>query len=298
MTYRFVRLICLMLNVLPRRLRYAIGAFIGETGWILLPRRRRDMAIRNIMHGLSVSRDEAWQIARDSSTRFGRMFIEVFFASKLNAENIHEYIRFSGKEHLDDALAHGKGVILATAHTGNWELMGAALAIHGYPIVGIAQKQHSSGMDKFINEQRTAPGMEVVYKSEVRDMVRLMAKGKIVGLLMDQDARDGGIFVDFLGRPSSTPPGPAAIARLCNAPIVPAFITEEQPGHHAICFHPAVWIEKTADRNTDLRQVTQQLSDIIEQHIRTYPHEWFWLHNRWKTEPPAVNSLGKASRPV
>jgi KDO2-lipid IV(A) lauroyltransferase len=87
---------------------------------------------------------------------------------------------------------------------------------------------------------------------------------------------------------ASTPQGAAALGRLNNAPIVPAFITANPDGTHTAIIHPYVIVEKTADRGEDIRITTQHLTQIIENHIKQHPHEWFWLHNRWKTRPPAL----------
>jgi KDO2-lipid IV(A) lauroyltransferase len=247
------------------------------------------MVIHNISQGLAVTPQTAEKLAKASTTRFGRMIVEVFYQDKLTRDSVNALVAFRGREYLDAALAEGKGCILATAHTGNWEMMSAALSLNGYPLAAIAQKQHNEQMDRFINEQRRAPGAEIVYRSEVRDMVRLLDRGKIIGLLMDQDAHQKGVFVPFFGRLASTPAGPAAIARLRGAPIIPAFIHEVASGKHEIIIHPAVRVEKTADRDADIYAATLQLTTIVEAHIRQYPSEWFCLHNRWKTKPPSSN---------
>jgi KDO2-lipid IV(A) lauroyltransferase len=140
-------------------------------------------------------------------------------------------------------------------------------------------------MDRFINEYRTMAGMHVTYKTGVREMITMLGKGMIIGLLMDQDAGSNGIFVNFFGRLASTPQGSAALARLKNAPIVPAFITENSDGTHTAILHPIRWVDKTEDRDQDIWRTTNELTQIIENHIRKYPHEWFWLHDRWKTRP-------------
>lgn len=285
MTYQFVRSLSRVINILPASCRYAVGSLAGEAGWLLLPRRRRQLVINNISQGLSLSPEAARKIAKASTTRFGRMIIEMFYQDKLDQAAVNAIVSFRGREHLDAALAEGKGCILATAHSGNWELMSAALSLNGYPLAAIAQRQHNEQMDRFINEQRRAPGAEIVYRSEVRDMVRLLDRGKIIGLLMDQDAHKKGVFVPFFGRPASTPAGPAAIARLRGAPIVTAFIHELEQGKHEIIVHPAVKVARTDDRDADIYQMTLYLTNLIEAHIRQYPCEWFWLHNRWKTQP-------------
>lgn len=244
------------------------------------------MAIENCMISLKVSQAEALQIVNASTTRFGPMFMEVLSFPLWLKEPLAKSVRFVGQEHLDKALSKGHGVVLATAHSGNWELMGGALARAGYPIVGVAQKQTNSDMDHFINDYRRQTGLHVTYKTGVREMVRLLGEGFIIGLLMDQDAHSEGVFVPFFGRIASTPQGPAALARLKGAPIVPAFISEESPGHHVIVLHPPLEVVKSANREDDLYHTTFALTQIVEQHIRNHPKEWFWLHNRWKTPAP------------
>lgn len=285
MIYHIVKWMSFFVGLLPKGLRLALGNRLGELCWLFVPKKRKHMAKENIRLGLKVEEPEATRIAKASAVRFGRMFMEVLCMPKLNKQNISEYILdFQGIEHLKEALSYGHGAILATAHSGNWELLGATLALYDFPIVGVAQKQTNDQMDRFINEYRTSSGMHITYKTGVREMVKLLGEGRIIGLLMDQDAHDG-VMVKFFGRLASTPQGPAALARMKGAPIVPTFIHEIRPGEHVVMAHPPLWVEKTADRDQDLLQMTEQLTQRIEQHIREYPEEWFWLHNRWKHTP-------------
>lgn len=285
MLYKFVKICSFLVSRLPKKLRRGIGTVLGIICWQIVPRKRKIMAINNIMISLSVDESQARNIAKRSTTRFGNMFLEVLCLPNINKDNIANYVQLEGSEYLTEALSHGKGVVLATAHCGNWELGGAALAIHGFPLISVAQKQTNVQMDRFINEYRTGTGMQVVYKTGVRDMIKLLGAGKIIGLLMDQDANHDGVMVNFFGRLASTPQGAAALARLKDTPIIPSFITENKDGTHKAILHPPVWVDKTGDREHDILVTTQQLTSIIEQHIRTYPHEWFWLHNRWKSTP-------------
>jgi KDO2-lipid IV(A) lauroyltransferase len=284
MLYKFVKIMSSIVSMLPQAVWRRIGNILGEVCWLMVPRKRKNMAIENIMRSLSLDKIEALRIAKKSTTRFGKMFMEVLYMPKLNKDNIRQYVHIENPEYLTEALAHGKGAVLATAHSGNWELLGAALAMYGFPLVAVVQKQTNADMDKFINENRTRVGMHVTYKTGVRDMIRMLGEGQIIGLLMDQDAHDG-VFVKFFGRLASTPPGAAALARMKESPIVPAFITENADGTHTGILHPPVWIQKTSSREEDILATTEQLTSIIEHHIRKVPHEWFWLHNRWKHSP-------------
>ena len=286
MVYYLVKLVSQLVCVMPRALRRNLGMVVGRLCWPLVSAKRKQMTIDNISRAFGIAEEQAAAIAKASGIRFGPMFMEVLHMPRLNKGNINQYVTLTGGEHLTDALSLGRGAVLATAHSGNWELLGAALAMHGFPLVAVVQRQTNAAMDTFINEYRTKAGMHVTYKQGVREMVKLMESGKIIGLLMDQDNHSHGVFVEFFGRMASTPQGAAALSRLNNAPIVPAFITENPDGTHTAILHPPVMVTKTANRAEDIRSTTQHLTLIIEQHIRLHPQEWFWLHNRWKTAPP------------
>ncbi len=288
MQYHLVKCLSGFICLLPLKLRRALGWLIGSLCWPLVSAKRRKMAIDNISRSLGVDEHQAYLLARESAVRFGPMFMEVLSMPQLTKDNIGKHVLLSGREHLEAALKMGRGAVLATAHSGNWEMLGAALAMHGFPLVAVVQRQTNYAMDKFINEYRNNAGMHVTYKQGVREMVKLLCTGKIIGLLMDQDNHKDGVFVEFFSRLASTPQGAAALGRLNNAPIVPAFITQNPDGTHTAIIHPAIMVEKTADRDYDIHTTTQRLTQIIESHIRKYPHEWFWLHNRWKTPPPAI----------
>ncbi|MDT8903790.1 lysophospholipid acyltransferase family protein [Anaeroselena agilis] len=287
MQYYLVKLICWLLRPLPAGMRNRIGDFIGESLWPLVPMKRREMAVANVMASLGLDAPSALAVVRRSAVRFGRMFMELLTIPKLTRNNIDSFVILRGREYFDQAFAHGKGVIIAAAHSGNWELIGPALALYGYEIVGVAQRQTNAAMDRLINEIRTSTGMHITYKSGVREMIAYLSEGKAIGLIMDQDAREQGVFTEFFGRIASTPQGPAALSRMKGSLIVPTFITANADGTHTIIFHPPLATEKTDDRDRDFLVTTRKLNAILEEHIRAHPHEWFWLHNRWKTKPPA-----------
>ena len=281
--YIIIKMLSIIVCMLPAALCNAIGLLLGRLSWLAVKKWRRQMAVDNVIKsGLAATPAAAERIVRESVYRFGPMMLEVLRFPQLTKEKIDGMVKITGGEYLREALAHGRGAVLITAHSGNWELLGATLAFHGYPVVAVVKKQSDQGADRFINEYRTLAGMHVTYKTSVREMVRLLGEGKIVGLLMDQDAGADGVVVDFFGRPASSPQGPAALARMKESPIVPAFMTRNADGTHEAIIHPYLWPEKTADREADIINTTNKLNRIIEDHIRQHPAEWFWLHNRWK----------------
>lgn len=284
MMYWIAKALSALVNCLPLSLRMRIGRAVGRLCLRMIPTWRREMAEGNIAQCLGCDSRRARKIYEDSAIRFGPMFMEVMELPGLKKEDLANRLVIEGAEHLQGALQEANGCILATAHSGNWELLGSVLALHGFPLVAVVQKQTNGDMDRFINEYRTRAGMHVTYKSGVRDMVRLLGEGKIIGLLMDQDSGRPENYVEFFGRTVPAPPGAAALARMKKAPIVPAFIVDEGNGCHRVIIHPPLWPEWTEEREADVQRVTQELTNIIEAHIRQYPQDWFWLHNRWKHE--------------
>ena len=284
LSYRAVKLLSHFVCLLPHRAAMMIGAGLARLLWPFIPARRKRLAQTQIERCLHVSPAEATRIARESTLRFGPMLMEVLRFPVLRP-HIEDYVTITGAlDTMRMALAQGKGAIIATSHSGNWELMGGALASAGLPIVGVAKRQSAAGMDRFINEYRTLVGIHVTYRSSVREMFRMIDQGWIIGLLSDQDpSRRDGVVVDFFEQKTNAFTGAAAIARRCEVPIFPVFMHRRADGHHELTIEEPLYVEKTDDRAADVLRVTQEVSAHIEVWIRRYPSEWFWLHDRWKS---------------
>ena len=284
LSYWAVKLLSHFVCLLPHRAAMMIGAGLARLLWPFIPARRKRLAQTQIERCLHVSPAEAARIARESTLRFGPMLMEVLRFPVLR-RHIEDYVTITGAlDTMRAALVQGKGAIIATSHSGNWELMGGALALAGLPIVGVAKRQSAAGMDRFINEYRALVGVHVTYRSSVREMFRMIDQGWIIGLLSDQDpSRRDGVVVDFFEQKTNAFTGAAAIARRCEVPIFPVFMHRRADGHHELTIEEPLYVEKTDDRAADVLRVTQEVSAHIEVWIRRYPAEWFWLHDRWKS---------------
>ncbi len=267
---------------MPEKIAYSLGDLIGAITWPLVPKKRRKMALKNAAFSLNLPPQEALPIVKKSWTQFGRIIVEVM-RFPIIKKNIHSYIEIKGKENLDAALSLGKGGIIATSHSDNWELLGATLAQSGYKVVAISQEQTNLGADKFINEYRASMGLFPMYKYSVRNMFKMIKEGWLIGLVMDQDAAEDGIVMPFLGRNASCAHGAATIARPTGAPIIPIFITKKGEKKHLVSIEPAIFVEKGKNKHHDIREATFAVTKIIEQHILAHPTEWLWLHDRWKS---------------
>ena len=180
----------------------------------------------------------------------------------------------------------------------NWEWLGAALALNGFPISAVEKPQPNRVYSDFMNQLRRGAGQEIFSRGtgEILGCARAMKKGRLLGLIADQDGGYNGIFVPFLGKMASTPAGPAYFARKFNAPIIPIFIVRKPGdyGHLAIVKDP-LYYEDTGDRKADDYKVTLKMTRIVEEVIKEYPDNWIWFQHRWNTpyegeEKPEGNS--------
>ena len=242
----------------------SLGRFLGRLTWKAVPKKRKQLAKDNIMRCLGVDEAEAERIAKASWVQFGPMLMEVLRYPKL-IENgtMQQYVTIDGLDYLKEAIAAGQGGVIATSHSDSWEIMGAALAHYGVPLVGVAMKQKNNAANKFILEYRELSGMHITYKSDVREMFKLIKEGWLIGLIMDQDPslRDG-IIVDFFNRKTNSVTGPATLARFQNAPIFPGQIEHRPDGGHHITIYPPIYVEKTKDKKADIEKTVQELNNI------------------------------------
>jgi KDO2-lipid IV(A) lauroyltransferase len=177
-------------------------------------------------------------------------------------------------------------VILITAHLGNWELMAAWYAVMGYKMDVVVRDLDNALASRLMNWVRTRHGHAMVLKKRsMRRLLKTLAKGGIAGILLDQNvARVEGVFVDFFGVPACTNKGPAMLAAVSGAAVIPTFICREN-GRHIIKIGPEIGLSRGGDKKTDALENTRRFTAAIEEAIRRNPGQWFWVHRRWKTRP-------------
>lgn len=272
---------------LPAGAARELGALLGGFAFSVL-RVRRDVAVRQISRALGpdLTGREIERTALEAYRNFGRMTFEYARFPRLSRREIEATVRVTGAEHLKAALAGGKGAILVAAHFGNWELA-AALATMGYPVSFLVGEQHNTLVDGLMNRLRQGLGVETIpLTGSLRGVFRALRANRIVAMLSDQDAGKGGVFVDFFGRPASTPYGPARFAVATGAPLIPGVAVRHPHGCHELVIAPPVARAPSgATTEEAARVLTQAYTSVFEDFIRRRPDHYFWMHRRWKTRP-------------
>lgn len=277
-------------RILPEQWVYALGKCLGLLAYYILPDRRRT-AMDNIQQALGRGSAEAAELARESFASLGLLGVE-FLRLAGRPDQIRRRIEIHGERNLQETLAQGRGVVLLSAHLGNWELMGQALGLRGYRIHPLVQEQANGRFYAVIDRMRQEAGLLPIARGRLslREILRALRRGECVSIIPDQDAGGHGMFVPFFGRPASTARGLDTVARMSGAPVVPVFIRRTRPGWHEISFHQPLDLVRTSDEAADALENLTRINRLLEEIIREHPEQWLWMHKRWKTGPPAKNT--------
>ncbi|MFW6380979.1 MAG: lysophospholipid acyltransferase family protein [Bacillota bacterium] len=274
----------LVARALPDRGQQYLGLALGRLVYHL-PENRRQLAFNNMKQALGgdYSINEIKQKVRGVYDHLGQMLVEFILTERLDQDYIDQHIKITGLDNLEQAYSRGQGVILYSAHFGNWEWMGSLIPLLGYPMTAIVKPQHNPYFDQAITELRQYTGSRVIATGfSLRQAYQTLKNGDCLFVLGDQDARSQGWKLDFLGRPASTYGGVVKLARRTGAAIVPMFMVRQGWGQHHLQFLEPRWIGAEAGEERQL-ELLQELTGIVEGYIREYPEQWFWLHRRWKT---------------
>ena len=269
-------------EVLPRSIGRLIFGYLGGLAFLLFTKSRR-IALANLrlIYGKAVPDKEIRAVARRAFINLGRFAYDIVRFRRASPQNLRRVVKIMGQDHLDKALARGKGVIALTGHVGNWELLGAYFSLMGYPVSVIATRLKDPNLDELVVGMRQDSGLGVIERSRgVKEALRCLRRGEILGVLIDQDTAVDSVVVDFMGRPAKTAVGPVKLASRTGAAIVPLAMLMTEEGGYRIEVKEPVYV--TGDETT-LHEDVERCSKAVEAFIKAEPSQWVWMHKRWKS---------------
>lgn len=280
--YALVRLVAGLLRWLPRRAASGLARFCARLLDRFVPRLRR-VARRNLelaMPGLAPHERE--RIIDGVFRSVAGVLVAIARFPSIGRGNVHEWIRYEGFEHYEEARRRGRGVLFATAHLGNWELSAFAHALMAEPMYVVVRPLDNPLLDAWAERRRRFSGNQVIGKKDpARGILRALAANEAVGILIDQNTSpQEGVFVDFFGVKACAHAGFARLAARSGAAVIPGFaLWSPGENRYVLRFYPPV--PMMGDAAAD----TQRLHAHLESVIRDYPDQWLWIHRRWKTRP-------------
>jgi KDO2-lipid IV(A) lauroyltransferase len=278
------------LSVLPDFILYPMGAACGWLGYLLDSRHVR-IGLRNLAIAFPKrSEAERRRILRASYINLGRSGAEYvrlggFFHRRL-ARRV-SYNRFMYWQEVMNRHP-GKGLLILTAHFGNFELLPTAHALHGFQISLVHHTQRFLAGDALMTFVRQRAGVEILRKhSAARAVLRALRSGRLVGIPFDQNAkRSEAIFVPFFGEPAATASGLARLVAISGAPVLPVFIVRQPDGRsHVIEILEEVEVQRSDNPEADLIENTRRFVAQVEDIVRRHPEQFLWTHRRFRTRP-------------
>jgi len=254
--------------------------------WYSFAIRLRRIARESLLtaFGAEMTETQRRRIIRQCFENVGHSMTDLIYFSQY-PEGVTQRFRLEGQQHLDQALQRGQGVVMVTAHFGNFCLMMLDLAQRGYKMNCIIRRARDVDVDMTIFHSMTRVGVKPIYSTpahqSVQESLKVLRNNEILCVLLDQHFGSGsGVYVDFFGNKAATATGPVVLARRTGAPVLPVFTIQDGEAYRVI-IEPPVTLEQ-GDSEDALTTDVAKLTHIIESYIRRYPTEWGWMHRRWK----------------
>ncbi|MFC1724092.1 lysophospholipid acyltransferase family protein [candidate division KSB1 bacterium] len=284
--YGGVRFIYALNRLFPHRLAILFADCLALFGFYVI-RMRRSVTLDNLRNAFGdKSEKELRKIAYSAYKQFSRMMFEYARFPYFTDKEIIKKVALENEHVLKESLERGKGAIIVSGHFGNWELMAAGIARHGYPVSLLVGEQKNKMVDDAMNNFRKEKGMGIIKMGvAARGVIKAVRDNNFVALLSDQDAGRLGTFVDFFGRKASTPGGTAAFALKTGADVIFSITLRIGKCNHKVILEKVEYDDIKDEGKTAIAELTQRYTSRLEHYVREYPDHYFWMHKRWKSKP-------------
>jgi lauroyl/myristoyl acyltransferase len=275
---------------MPLRVGYALATLLTEFHFRFFPNRRH-AALANLAAAMpgSTRRDRV-RVARRMMRSYNSMLFEFLRLPHLGRDELLRAVEVVGREHLENAVARGRGVIIASSHLGNWELAGVVLAHWGYALHAVAGVQLSRWLTPAVREAKTELAIHTVsHEDGFRRLVRALEHNDLVALMVDGDLYQHGVTVEFFGRETRWPAGPGVLAQRTGALVISGYCLRLGPGRFRIVLEPA--LDPAAFPST--AALNAAVAAAAERHIREHLDQWCIFRPIWDASPaPAAEPAG------
>lgn len=288
LVYIVLRILVVFIQLFDIETNLRTARLLGRLLWKYY-HRGRERALDNLRASFP-EKDEQWhrQTGRRSFEHIVMLAVDVLWTPRLvGKHNWRRYSRFRAAEQAKWLMQEGKGLIMATAHYGNFEIMGYMFGLFGFNVYSIARPLDNKFINRYLYDVRRRKGQKIIDKKGASELMSDTAlRGATLGFIADQDAGKKGVFVDFFGRKASTYKSIGLLAISNNVPICVGYSRRiDNRFYFEIGVTRIIFPEEWADKDDPLRWVTAEYTKAIEQFIREDPSQYWWLHRRWKHRP-------------
>lgn len=291
LVYLLIRVVICFIQALPYELALRLATGLA---WLIyqVDGRHRRVAEENLQFAFPGRYTDAERtaIVRAVYRHFCLVLIEIIFLARIfRPTNWRRHLEMVGGERIVDAMLSGRPLFLVTAHFGNWELGGFTVGLFGFPSCAIARPLDNVYLEEFLRRFRERNGQKLFAKNGDFDKIQsTLAEKGVIATLGDQDAGQKGLFVDFFNRPASTHRAIALLSLEHSVPLLVVTLPRVGQGlRYRLVVEELIDPEDYRDRPDAVQEMTKRFTTLLEQMIRQYPEQYFWLHRRWKHQPKA-----------
>ena len=291
--YFGLRLAALMVRWLPYRVSGFLVYVVADTTH-MFARKSRSIVACNLRHivGDSVTEKSLHRMTRETSRNLLLNYYDLLRGPRVTLKDIEESVEFDGVEYFEQAHSYGKGVVLASAHIGNLDLVLQSLLVLGLRVMILAEQLHPSRLHDYVMGTRMAHGLsyESVSIGGIKAAFRALERGEFVGIACDRAIQGKGIVTDFLGEPALMPVGAAELALRTGATVLPFFMIRTARDHYKVYVEPPIRVSQGNADDDAVRELTDQIISYMERYIKKYPTQWMAIEHIWEEDKPATQA--------
>lgn len=304
MVYWLTQFATWLAGKVPRRARLALAGPLTTLVYYAWASKRR-VTVANMAQALDTTPADprARRMARQSWRNYGRYLSDFLYLPNATREQVLARLNDVTPEPgvfvgLANAMAEEKGLIIATAHFGAWDIAGVMVAAHR-PLYVLADSFTDPRMDDLIQGQRAHFGLRVLRaEKSPRPILRALKENHAVAIVADRPMTAGdGVPITFFGRRCYVPGGVAQLALLAGAPVAVggAFYDEAFSATYHTLLADVIYPERTSDRDADVRALTQRIFSVLEGMIAQRPDQWFMFRPFWPAQPDASDQRDESA---
>jgi KDO2-lipid IV(A) lauroyltransferase len=287
MKYYWLKFAELLSRLFPRKFSYGIARRVADF-YVLFDKRGRECVISNLKQiqsssGVALSQRALHSLARENFLNFAKYLVDFFKFLRIDNRRMERIVHYGNlPTMLDGLLQQGKGLLFVSAHLGNYELGAAALAALGYKFNGVALWVPDEKLNNLYQQYRISRGIRPIpFGRAARECIAALRRNEIVGVIGDRDFTPSNRTVEFFGRPARLPDGPAKLALVTGAPLLPAFMIRLPDDTFAYIVDEPIWADKSRHSVDD---IMRQVATALERVIRQHSEQWFLFHDLWDIE--------------
>jgi KDO2-lipid IV(A) lauroyltransferase len=273
---------CVAVRCFPRAI-FRLSDRLAAVGFRLF-RGFRTRSVNNIQVALGTELDRAAidDTARRSLRNFFRACIEIAVAIESSDEELKRRIPVTGREHLDAALAKGKGVLVLSAHLGNFFLVGCRLAVEGHPAWVLVNQPRDGRFAQLMDRYRLQVRQRTIHarprRGALRELGLVLRRNEIAVMIADEYRKADGIAVALFGMTVFARRGPVTLALRTGAAVVPACLIRQPDDSLQLVIEPELQLARTGKNKEDVRENTVRMTEWLERTVRDYPDQWNWMN--------------------